>query len=248
MYAAIGRQIGVAVENARLCENLRFYAWQITKAQEDERKRIARELHDDTAQQLVALLRQLDTLAASEENLSEAGTERLERIQQRIDDALLGVRRFSRDLRPSVLDDLGLLSALEGLLPDLEESGISTNLSISGDKHRLPLDVEMALFRIVQEALNNVNKHAHASNVTIGVEFIDSRVKVVVRDDGQGFELLGSPGDFAYSGKFGLLGIEERTLLLRGNLQVQSGKGKGTTISVDVPTEGIPALEPHAEE
>ena len=72
----------------------------------------------------------------------------------------------------------------------------------------------------------------------IDVEFIDSRVKVVVRDDGQGFELLGSPGDFAYAGKFGLLGIEERTLLLHGHLKVQSGIGKGTTISVDVPTEG----------
>ena len=238
MFAAIGRQIGVAVENARLCENLRFYAWQITKAQEDERKRIARELHDDTAQQLVALSRQLDTLAASEENLSEAGTERLERLQRRIENALLGVRRFSRDLRPSVLDDLGLLPALEGLLPDLEESGISTELSISGDRHRLPLDVELALYRIVQEALNNVSRHAQASNVMIDVEFIDSRVKVVVRDDGQGLELLGSPGDFAYAGKFGLLGIEERTLLLHGHLKVQSGIGKGTTISVDVPTEG----------
>ena len=237
MYAAIGRQIGVAVENARLCENLRFYAWKISEAQEDERKRIARELHDDTAQQLVALSRQLDTLAASEENLSAAGTERLERLQQRIERTLQEVRRFSRDLRPSVLDDLGLLPAIEGLLPDLEESGISTELSISGDRHRLPLDVEMALYRIVQEALNNVSRHARASNVRIDVEFIDSRIKVAVRDDGQGFELSGSPGDFAYAGKFGLLGIQERVQLLHGHFQVQAGKGKGTTVSVDVPTE-----------
>ena len=79
-------------------------------------------------------------------------------------------------------------------MPDLEESGISTELGISGDKRRLPLVVEMALFRIVQEALNNVNRHAHASHVMIGVEFVDGRVKVVVRDDGKGFELLGSPG------------------------------------------------------
>jgi signal transduction histidine kinase len=252
MFAAIGRQIGVAVENARLCENLRFYAWQITQAQEDERKRIARELHDDTAQQLVALSRQLDTLAASEEKLSEEGKDRLERLLQRIDGALQGVRRFSRDLRPSILDDLGLLPALKGLLADLEESGISTELCISGDRHRLVPDVELALYRIVQEALNNVGRHAQASNVTIDVEFMEERVKVSVRDDGKGFELLGCPGDFAYAGKFGLLGIEERAQLLRGTFQVQSDIGTGTTVSVDVPTEegipqGIPSSRDHDE-
>lgn len=240
MLDAIGRQVGVAVENARLCENLRFYAWQTSKAQEDERKRIARELHDDTAQQLVALSRHLDTLADSEENLSEAGTERLEQLQQRIEGALQGVRRFSRDLRPSVLDDLGLLPALEGLLSDLGGSDIATQLDISGDRRRLAPDVELALFRIVQEALNNVRRHANASYVEIKVEFRDGWLRVDVRDDGEGFELLGSPGDFASAGKFGLLGIEERVQLLHGHFRVQSGKGEGTTVSVDVPADAPP--------
>jgi signal transduction histidine kinase len=244
MFAAIGRQIGVAVENARLCENLRFYAWKISDAQEDERKRIARELHDDTAQRMIALSRQLDALATSEKNLSAAGRQRLEHLQQRIEDALQGVRRFSRDLRPSVLDDLGLVPALQGLFSDLEESGVAVELCISGDRHRLPLDVELALYRIVQEALNNVRRHAQASSVRIDVEFIDSRIKVSVRDDGRGFELSGSPGDFAYAGKFGLLGIQERVQLLHGHFQVQAGKGKGTTVSVDVPTKGRLPQEP----
>ena len=163
--------------------------------------------------------------------------ERLEQLQQRIESASQEVRRFSRDLRPSVLDDLGLVPAVKGLLAELEEVGIATELGISGDSHRLMPDVELALFRIVQETLNNVRRHAQASNVAIDVEFVDSRVKVAVRDDGQGFELLGSPGDFAYAGKFGLLGVEERVQLLHGHLQVQSSKGKGTTVSVDVPTE-----------
>jgi len=246
MFAAIGRQIGVAIENARLCENLRFYAWKISEAQEDERKRIARELHDDTAQRLIALSRHLDALATSEENLSVAGKQRLEHLQQRIEDALQGVRRFSRDLRPSVLDDLGLVPALQGLLSDLEESGVAAELCITGDRHRLPLDVELALYRIVQETLNNVRRHAQASNVRINVEFVDSRIRVSVRDDGQGFELSGSPGDFAYAGKFGLLGIQERVQLLHGHFQVQAGRGKGTTVSVEVPTEGYLLKEPHA--
>ncbi len=247
MFGAIGRQIGVAVENARLSENLRLYAWQTSKAQEDERKRIARELHDDTSQHLVALSRHLDTLAASEENLSEAGIARIEQLQQRIEDALQEVRRFSRDLRPSVLDDLGLLPALRGLLSDLQGSGIATELNISGNRRRLAPDIELALFRIVQEALNNVNRHAHASKVVIDVEFGEAWVKVDVRDDGQGFEPLESPGDFAYGGKFGLLGIKERVQLLRGQLQVQSSPGKGTTLSVEVPAQSLPIRLPLEE-
>jgi signal transduction histidine kinase len=235
MFGAIGRQVGVAVENARLCENLRFYVRQITQAQEDERKRIARELHDDTAQRLIALSRHLDALADSEEGLSEPGIERLEQLQQRIEGALQEVRRFSRDLRPSVLDDLGLLAALEGLLADLEKSGIDGELKVSGTRRRLSPDIELALFRIVQEALNNVVRHAQASNVVIDVGFSDSRVKVAVCDDGQGFALLGSTGDFAVAGKFGLLGIEERAQLLQGHFQVRSGRGEGTKVSVDLP-------------
>jgi signal transduction histidine kinase len=238
MFGAIGRQVGVAVENARLCENLRFYVWRITEAQEDERKRIARELHDDTAQRLIALSRHLDALADSEEGLSEAGIERLERLQQGIEQALQEVRRLTRDLRPSVLDDLGLLPALEGLLANLEKDGVATELGVSGDSRRLPSDVELALFRIVQEALNNIKRHARASSVEIDVTFSDSRVQVVVCDDGRGCELLPSTSDYAMAGKFGLLGIEERAQLLHGHFQVQSGKGEGTTVGVDVPVQG----------
>jgi signal transduction histidine kinase len=160
MFAAIGRQIGVAVENARLCENLRFYVRQITDAQEDERRRIARELHDDTAQGLIDLSRRLDNLAASEQGLTASAVERLERLQLRIEDLLEGVRRFGRDLRPSVLDDLGLLPALEGLMASLQQSGIEPHLETRGAVRRLPSEAELALYRIVQEALNNIRKHA----------------------------------------------------------------------------------------
>lgn len=225
----------MAVENARLCENLRFYVRQITSAQEDERKRIARDLHDDMAQRLIALSRRLDGLVTSEMVLSESGVEELEQLQQRIEDILQGVRRFSRDLRPSVLDDLGLLPALEGLLADVQESGLAAALEISGDRHCLSPDVELGLFRIVQEALNNVQRQAEASHAVVDVQFSDSRARVAVRDDGQGFELLASTSDFATIGRFGLLEIEERTQLLRGHFQVQSGRGKGTIVSVGVP-------------
>lgn len=236
MFAALGRQIGVAVENARLCENLRFYVRRITRAQENERRRIARELHDDTIQGLIDLSRRLDALATSVEGIPEPATERLEQIHQRIEDLLQSVRRFSRDLRPSVLDDLGLLPALEGLLAELRADGLSAELEISGTPRRLSAEVEPELFRIVQEALNNIKRHSRASEVLITVEFRSGRVRVTIQDDGIGFELLGSTGDFAATGRFGLLGMEERVQLLRGRFQVLTRAGKGAIVVVDVPT------------
>lgn len=235
MYAAIGRQVGVAVENARLCENLRFYVRQVTRAQEDERRRIARELHDDTVQGLIDLSRRLDQLASSDDGFSETSLERLENLQDRIGEILHGVRRYSRDLRPSVLDDLGLLPAVEGLLADLRDDGLATSLEIVGEKRRFAPDIELELYRSIQEALNNVRRHAQATEVSITVQFFEKRVRITVQDNGRGFELLGSTGDFVLAGKFGLLGMEERAQLLRGQFKVLTSKGQGTIVVLDVP-------------
>jgi two-component system sensor histidine kinase DegS len=236
LITAIGNQIGIAIENARLYENMRFYVRQITKAQEDERKRIARELHDDTAQALIDLSRRLDDLATSREQLSESAIRRLEEFQDLIDGILRDVRRFSRDLRPSVLDDLGLLPALEWLTTNLmEEDGIKTELKVYGDRRRLPPEAELALFRIVQEALNNARRHSHASQVATAVKFSEGRVRITVNDNGQGFDLPGRTGDLATTGKLGLIGMHERARLLNCTLTVHSEPGKGTAMTVDVP-------------
>jgi two-component system sensor histidine kinase DegS len=236
ILAGIGHQAGIAIENARLYENMRFYVRQITKAQEDERKRIARELHDDTAQALIDLSRRLDNLATSHEPLSETVVGRLEEFQELIDSILRGVRRFSRDLRPSVLDDLGLLPALEWLTANLmEEDGIKTELKVCGNRRRLPPEAELALFRIVQEALSNVRRHSQASRVVTVVEFGEGGVRITVEDNGQGFELPDRTGDLATAGKLGLIGMHERAHLLDGTLTVHSEPGKGTTVTVDVP-------------
>jgi signal transduction histidine kinase len=235
MFAAIGRQIGVAVENARLCENLRFYIRQVTDAQEDERRRIARELHDETAQGLVDLARRIDDLATSDRGIPDSAVMRLEQLHQRTDGLLRDLRRLTKDLRPSVLDDLGLLPALEGLIAESEGSGIKSVLEISGNPRRLPREVELALFRIIQESLNNVRRHAKASHVVTAVEFDDDRVILAVCDNGQGFVMPARISDLALLGRFGFVGMHERTQLLRGVLMVQSEVGRGTTVLVEVP-------------
>jgi signal transduction histidine kinase len=237
MFAAIGRQIGVAVENARLCENLRFYVRQIADAQEDERKRIARDLHDETAQGLIEIARCVDDLGGGEHGLPKSVAERLDQLHQQIDDLLRGVRRFSRDLRPSILDDLGLFPAVESLMEDLGQNGIEIELHVSGSPRRLTPEVELTLYRIFQEALNNVKRHAQASQVVAAIEFEDDRIIVAVCDDGRGFEMPARINDLAVLGQFGFVGMLERVRLLRGIITIQSEVDRGTTVMVEMPVD-----------
>ena len=221
-------------------ENLRFYVSQVLKAQEGERLRIARELHDDTAQALTGLSRRLDmlvdTLASEEDHVPPEIPHRLEELRDQSDQILEGVRRFSRDLRPPVLDDLGLLPALKWLATSLEEQdGAAVSFSVLGEPHRLPDETELALFRIAQEALNNVGKHSEASAVELTMDFRSGGLRMMIADDGKGFELPHSAGDLAACGKLGLMGMQERARLLGGTLTVHSEPGEGTRIEVSVP-------------
>jgi signal transduction histidine kinase len=237
LIAGVGRQAGIAIENARLYESLRFYIRQITRAQEDERKRIARELHDDTAQALAVLSRRLDVISVDPEQLPEPVIQRLEEMRELTHSTLQGVRRFGQDLRPSTIDDLGLLPTLEGLTTDLIEKGkIRTELKVLGDKRRLSPEAELNLFRITQEALRNVEKHSSASRVVITVAFSAYKVRIIIEDNGRGFKQPDRTGELAATGKLGLIGMHERAQLLDGTLTVQSEPGKGTTVTVDVPT------------
>ena len=224
-------------DEERAKENLRFYVQQATRAQEEERKRIARELHDDTAQGLIVLSRQLEKLMLNKEQLPKEDLKLLEDLQRQTDALLEGVRRFSQDLRPSVLDDLGLLAALEFLASDMTKRGIATDLSIVGEAIRLPSEIELLLFRIAQEALRNVWRHSQATTAEVRVEFSNSRILVVIKDNGKGFELPQRVGDLASAGKLGLAGIQERARLIGGTVTVQSKLGAGTTVTVEVPLQ-----------
>jgi two-component system sensor histidine kinase DegS len=226
----------VADELKMMQENLRFYLQQATRAQEEERKRISHELHDDTIQALIVLSRQLDALASADSGLSDENRQRLEELWQQTDSILKGVRRLSQDLRPAALDRLGLLPALEWLAANItEHSGIAAEVKVIGEERRLPEEVAIALFRIAQEALRNVWRHSGGTHVDITVEFVENMTRITVADNGKGFDLPEKLGDLAKLGKLGLTGMQERAQLVGGTLKVQSQAGKGLSVIVELP-------------
>jgi len=224
-------------ERKRVEVNLRYYLQEITRAQEEERKRIARELHDDTAQVLGSISRQLDNFLRKKHGFTPNEVFFLKGLQVQLNSGVRGVHRFIQDLRPSLLDDLGLIPALRSLVKDLQESNsISTSLEVLGGERRLLPEVELLLFRIVQEAVNNIRRHARASEAKVIMEFAEDRIKVTISDNGRGFKLSGRVDDLPRGGKLGLAGMQERARLLGGTLEVKSTLGKGTTLSVEVST------------
>ena len=232
-FQHIGRDI---TEEKRMRENLSFYLQQVTMAQEEERKRIARELHDDTIQALIVLSRQLDDLACRASDLSQDDKLLLEGLWQQTNSIMEGLRRLSQDLRPATLDRLGLLPALEWLASDVGKlSGLNVQVETDGAERRLAPEAELVLFRIVQEALRNVWRHSQATSAQVLVEFQDGKTMITVKDNGKGFQLQSPMGDLTKSGKLGLAGMKERARLLGGSLKVESEPGKGTTVIVEAP-------------
>lgn len=223
-------------EEKRMRDNQRFYLQRVTMAQEEERKRIARELHDDTVQGLIVLSRELDELSTKASGLSGQERARLDRLWQQTNGIIAGVRRLSQDLRPAMLDRLGLLPSLEWLVSNLREySAIAVEVVTEGDERRLDPEIELVLFRIVQEALNNVWRHSQATTAQIIVVFGDRTIRIMVKDDGQGFHVPKGIGDLAKDGKLGLAGMQERVRLINGTVTVASESGTGTVVTVNVP-------------
>ena len=224
-------------EQKRMQENLRFYLHQVTKVQEEERKRISHELHDDTIQSLIVLSRKLDALASSSKRLSEDDRLQLEELRQQTNNIMQGIRRLSQDLRPAELERLGLLATLEWLASDMAEySGIEIKVNVIGSEQRLPEEIELELFRITQEALRNVWRHSQATRAEITVEFNHDKTKITVSDNGKGFDIPQRIGDLAKDGKLGLAGMQERVRLIGATLKVKSQPGKGTSITVELRT------------
>ncbi len=222
-------------EEKRMKESLRFYLRQVTRAQEDERKRIARELHDGVVQSLAGLSLDLDRLAPAEEGPCRENRAALENARQKTVRVLEDVRRLSQSLRPVTLDRLGLIPALKSLASDIRDrSGMTLHFEEHGAGQRLPAEVELTLFRITQEAISNVWRHSQATVGEISVEFDESRARVTVSDNGKGFAVPATTDDLVKEGKLGLAGMYERAQLLGGRLEIQSEPGEGTRVVVEV--------------
>lgn len=222
-------------EAKRLRENLEFYVMQITKVQEEERKRIAQELHEETLQSLAALCLATETIIKSEEQDPQEAIRNLKELQNKINKVIDEVRRFSYGLRPGVLDYLGLSAALETLNDDINGKGIEAHLKVTGNERPLASDMEITLFRIAQEALSNVKKYSQASKVNLTINYGKTQVKIIVKDNGQGFNLPNRLSELAPKGKLGLLGIRERTHLYGGTFSIRSQPREGTKLAVVLP-------------
>ena len=225
-------------EEKQLQENMRFYVHQVTRAQEDERKRIARELHDSVSSPLLLLAQGLDMLSSTKRpKLSNSALKQtLEALRSQAIEALETLRHCAQDLRPRILDDLGLVAALEWMTEGMVKSqGIDAHAEVMGKERTLPVETQLLLFRIAQEALNNIRRHAEASRAVVKLEFGDNSIKMTVSDNGKGFELPERMGDLASNSKLGLAGMQERARLLGGSLEVESEPGKGTRVTVEAP-------------
>jgi len=222
----------------RLQDNVQFYLRQVLQAQEEERKRLARELHDDASQRILLLTHGVDNLTSKAERyLPQELRNELEKLYELSQQTYQSIKHYAQALRPGILDDLGLVAAIKWLAEEIHNfSGIEIQVKTDAVPP-LPPETQLVLFRIVQEALNNVHRHSEASQASITVECQEAEVRVTISDNGKGFELPRQLSDFAGRGKLGLTGIAERAQLIGGELEVNSQIGKGTKIIVKAPTK-----------
>ena len=215
------------------------YVHQIIKAQEDERQRIAQELHDDTIQSLVAIASDMSTRLSTEIREDEATLVKdMLYTRERIIGTVEELRRLCFDLRPAILDTIGLLPALNWMTDKLTtDSGISIRLITNGEVRQIANKYDVIVFRIIQESLNNIRKHSNAHKATITLNCSAGQLNIIIQDDGAGFVVPESLSTFSAYGKLGLNGIYQRTQSLNGALDIKSQVGKGTTVSINVPIE-----------
>jgi len=209
----------------------------IIKAQEEERRRVARDIHDGPAQLMANIVMRAEFCLKLMDVDHNKVREELHDLQNLVRQSLQDVRKIIFDLRPMVLDDLGLVPAVRRYAEDFQaQYDLPVEIVVIGTARRFPITIEVALFRILQECLSNIRKHARANRIMIKVEILTGKINVVVKDDGIGFNL----DQIKNAGKrecFGLLGMRERTQILKGEITINSSHGQGSVISVSVPLE-----------
>ena len=235
-------------ENTRAIEHSRTITEQLTQkvisAQEEERRRIARELHDETLQSLATLVIYADAAHhAAEHGDTDAMGEAHAALRQVAELSLTGIRNIIADLRPSLLDDLGLAAAIRWqTLHRLESAGVRTDVQIRGEGRRLSHLVETALYRVIQEAITNILKHAAASYVEIDLDLSqEEQITARIEDNGVGFEVVLLKADGRAG--VGLFGMRERVNLVGGQLAIDSSPGEGTEVRISMPAQPVEQME-----
>lgn len=224
------KNVGEALEDAKQKQN---FAVRIIEAQEEERKRLSRDIHDGPAQMLANVLLRAGLI---EKIFNEQGEEsallELNELKVSVRDALVEVRRVIFDLRPMALDDLGLIPTLKKYLSKIEqfEKGTEIHFQNIGNEQRFSASIEVAVFRLVQESVTNAIKHGHSNSIWVKVEWLRDILNVVVKDNGQGFD-----ENEVKDKSFGLIGMRERIDLLKGDMKIRSTIGKGTTVLFVIP-------------
>lgn len=225
------KMVGELLEDAK---QKQAFGLKIIEAQEEERRKLSREIHDGPAQMLANVMLRSQIIDKVYRESPEQGVQEIHDLRKMVRSALYEVRRIIYDLRPMALDDLGLIPTLKKYLSTIEEYNDKTKISFVfiGSEKRIPSKFEVALFRLVQEAVQNALKHAEAREIVVKLELTRDHVTVVVKDNGKGFDIREKKKD-----SFGLIGMRERVDLLEGHLTIDSSVGAGTVIMIQVPFE-----------
>ncbi|MFZ5595964.1 MAG: sensor histidine kinase [Bacillota bacterium] len=209
----------------------------IIKAQEEERHRVAREIHDGPAQLMANIVMRAEFCMKLMDVDRSRVREELQALQNMVRQSLQDVRKIIFDLRPMVLDDLGLVPAVKRYVEDFQNQyGITVEMVVIGTPRRFSMAVEVALFRVMQECLSNIRKHSRCSHVVIKMEILDDKINMLIKDNGVGFN-IGSVISGENKNCFGLLGIRERAQILDGEVIINTSPGNGTAVSISIPLE-----------
>jgi len=250
LVMSLASQAGIMIENARMLDSLKKQQLQVEQllakaihAQEEERERISVDLHDGVAQWLAGASYHAQTVSALlSGNDSDEARNELATMESTIDKSLKELRRVLTGLRPPALNELGLSHALRQSLEDLKTDGINCHFSEVGTPVRLPSSMEIAVYRVVQETLTNVRKHANATKVNLRLQFQPEKLLVEIRDNGRGFDLSQTLDSAISVGHMGLLGMKQRVEMLRGDIKIKTGEGAGTAVILSLP------IQPQIEE
>lgn len=228
----LGNQMGGVVTSLETLQQKQMFGAKIIKAQEEERRRVSREIHDGPAQAMANVVFRAEVCERLIDTNLERARQELQDLREQVRLCLKETRKIIFDLRPMTLDDLGLVPTIRRLLDTIQErAGILPEIKVMGEEKRPDSHFEIGLFRIIQEALNNVEKHAKATGVSVKFEFRSDFITVVIADNGRGFNSAG----YAGGESFGLMGMKERISLLGGDINIKSAVGKGTQVFVRVP-------------